>query len=386
MVYPLVFDTAGYMFAFNLNFDVEIFIYTCLIISGFSIFLREKEIVYIIIDGLVLIPTLVINCFYGHSIKVLFIYIFLKAFIEALKVLTVSVSIPKLRGAFEVQNIWVRPVILVYAFVVLGEVIQNGGTLNPFENYINSYSIRAESSYSGPLGYLLNSFIFLLVPLIFYFFDKRSYVGVSIIVVIALMIYSLMPLTLYILITFFIIAIEVGVRVTKWSYSTLIQLAVTSILLVSILDVILLNMVINRFYFTIGVNMLFYLDYFSFNDLYLFQNSKIGMFFDSNNYSEVPGLLIDRYYYQGLGSNQSSGVIASAFANAGAIGVFLTLVILSIVVKFIEVTHNLRDGLRIKMLLGLALVNFPLHQLFLTNGLFIYLILKALSKNRRQII
>ena len=384
MVYPIVFDTAGYMFSFSLQFDVDIFIYTCLIIFGFSIFLREKEIVYIILDSLVLIPTLVVNCFYGHSMKVLLIYILLKAFIEALKALTVKVRIPKLRGSFEEKNIWVRPVILVYAFVVLAQVIQSGGTLNPFENYINSYSIRADSSYPGFLGYLFNSFLFLLVPLIFYFFDKRSYQGVLIIAVIALMIYSLMPLTLYILMTFLMVAIEVGKKATKWSYSTLIQLTVTSVLLISILDVTLLDMMINRFYFTVGVNNLFYLDYFSSNDLYLFQNSKIGIFFDSNNYSEVPGLLIDRYYYKGLGSNQSSGVIGSAFANGGAIGVLLTLVILSVLITFIEVTHNLRDGLRIKVLLGLALVNFPLHQLFLTNGLIIYLILKMLSKDENS--
>ena len=370
------------MFTFNLQFDVEIFIYTCLIIFGFSIFLREKEIVYSILDSLVLIPTLVLNCFYGHSMNILLIYILLKAFIEALKAFTVKVKIPKLRGYFEEKNIWVRPVILVYAFVVLTQVIQTGGTLNPLENYFNSYSIRADSSYPGFLGYLFNGFLFLVVPLIFYFFDKRSYKGVLIISLIAIMIYSLMPLTLYILITFLMIVVEVGKKVTKWSYSTLIQLTVTSALLISFLDVTLMNMMINRFYFTVGVNNLFYLDYFFLNDLYLFQNSKIGIFFDSNNYSEVPGLIIDRYYYYGRGSNQSGGVIASAFANGGTIGVLLTLMILSLVIIFIEATHNLQEGLRIKVLLGLALVNFPLHQLFLTNGLFVYLILKALSKNR----
>ena len=370
------------MFSFGIDLDIKILCITLIVLSVSNIFLRIREVLYVIIDNFILIPTLVINSFFYFSIEIICIYFLIRFIFKFFDYMNSKVKPKTLKGIINYKNFFAYPVLALYTIIVFSFLVSSDITLNPIENYVNSYNIRAEVSHDGLIGYVLNSLLFMLIPLIFYF-HKNIFIVFHVCFLI-LCIYSVMPITLYILMMFAMVGFQFIHSYTKISFINISHALLTFVLILAFLDITLLNMVINRFFFTIGINNIFYLDFFTTNNLYLFQNSKLGIFFESNKYLNVPGVLIDNYYYQGSGTNQSSGLFASAFANIGYLGVLVYICIIAIIIRVVEATHDDDMAIRIKLLIGFALINFPLHQLFLTNGLFLYLLFNFLSKNENS--
>ena len=383
-VYPIVFATAGYMFSFSISLNEHIVIATLATLVVSNLFLKTNEIVFVVLDNFVLVPTLVINSFYNYDIQLIGYYLGFRIFFKYLEYFSEKIKLKRIHGIYPKKWIYIYPALFIYTVIIFKLTVEHSVSLNPIENYLNSYSTRANLKFEGLIGYFLNSLVFILLPIIMYFGQRKNIFGIVFVALLIISIYSIMPLTLYFMLMIAVIGFELLSRYSALSLTKLVQIALCMILLLSLFDISLLNMVINRFYFTIGVNNIFYYDFFSENNLYLFQNSKLGILFHSNNYSDLPGFIIDRFYYLGKGSNQSSGIFASAFANAGVAGLIVCIFLLVLIMRVIDISHEQNLAIKLKLLLGLALINFPLHQLLLTNGLLIYLILNILSKDENS--
>lgn len=264
-----------------------------------------------------------------------------------------------------------------YFIIVNGYSLSSGfDGLNIIDAYLNAYSTRAEAKQGGliGIGYLFGWHVFFVLPFIPTIIKRKRYITYLFLTINYMVFYVHHPVTLNILLFLLVSAYSF---VKQLSDSKKVYIFYIAIPLVLLMNNPLIDLVVNRFFFIIGVNTLFYFDYFSYHDFYLFTGSRLQL--TDTQYSEPIGYIIDQFYYQGLGTNQSAGFFANMYANLGIIGILISAAIIALVISMLNSIvkdHKFKDTLL--LILGFLLINIPLQQVFLTNGLFLLLLILTL--------
>jgi hypothetical protein len=112
----------------------------------------------------------------------------------------------------------------------------------------------------------------------------------------------------------------------------------------------------------------------------------LGWFFPASEYRKPMGYVIDDYFYGG-GMNANTGYIASSFGELGFFGYIFSTLIISIVVYSIFILYQKSKEVAylIAIQVAFSLINSPLSDIFLTNGVILIIIISfALKPNLKS--
>jgi hypothetical protein len=104
-----------------------------------------------------------------------------------------------------------------------------------------------------------------------------------------------------------------------------------------------------------------------------------------SNYGLDAGYLIDRAYYQGLGTNQSAGFLPTIYSDFGILGIFVFSLIVGLLISLIKSIHTSSTQYTYLLMIAFAfsLMNHPINMLFLSNGLVFILIFAIILRRNR---
>lgn len=272
----------------------------------------------------------------------------------------------------------VEILIIVYALATQGLNL----SLNLLDTYFRVYEIREDTIVVGFFGYLLGWFILTFFPIQLAAyggaFDKR-YIAIALLGgLVAFQLFGLKVIFLnFFLLLFF--AVLFRARNLLFQHGPVVFFLLIFIIVLVIGDDA--YMLLDRFYYLVGLNSTFYIDFFSKNPLRYFEGGLLG--FGNEVYRTPAGFIIDSVYYTGLGTNQSAGFLPSIFADLGYFG----LVAGGIVVGFLLILiHSLRlmssdYAYLLSIALCFTLMNHSVNMLFLSNGLVIILFMTYFHRN-----
>lgn len=256
---------------------------------------------------------------------------------------------------------------------------------NIYDTFLRTYDIRAENHANGLFGYFIGWAIFIFFPLLIASGNgKLITYGNSIAFLSALYIFSAFAVKgiflNYILVLFFYISYHSSIRLREYIPFYFIA----SILLLGMIAGDIGKALLDRFFYLIGTNSIYYFEYFSSSPLRYFEGSKMD--FGISNSGIGVGYLIDQQFYSGAGSNQTAGFLPTMFSDLGRFGVVIGSIIIGISVHIIS---SLRHGMYvavylIAMAFSFSLMNHSLNMLFLSNGLILLYVLVFIIKKKRK--
>jgi hypothetical protein len=250
-----------------------------------------------------------------------------------------------------------------------------------FDIYLRVYEIRAETSADGILGYTLGWFILFFPPLFLSRFGRPLKLMAPLLALVgAFVVFNIFGLK-SIFLNFFLVAFFALLNGRR-GFKYLPQIFFLLLFLLTYLLGPALHPLLDRFFYLVGLNSIYYFDFFSVNPLRFFEGTTLG--FGISNYGIVSGYLIDNAYYQGLGTNQSAGYLPSIFSDIGMIGVILSSFIIGFIISVVNTMRIGSDNYAYLVLVAFAfaLMNHPLPMLFLSNGLVFVLIFAAIVKRK----
>jgi hypothetical protein len=395
--YHNVFGTVGYMYTFWPNQGLLQFVVLSVITFSLSFVAYSRDVVYRIgLDLLVLgvfLPVAVMVTQMNISlIYVLYpvtIILIVSAFINLVfkksdlvldsQILLSSNLSHAFRKIKEMSDFFVIALFCVFmAYIVLDNYqFLNAGL---FETYLRTYEIRSERQASGVIGYLIGWFVLVFLPFMFTQSLGRSRWFFIVLVLIGsvfiFQIYARKIIILNALLLLFYYCIYQ--RPLLRSYFA--QIFFGAIISLPLFFDILFNPMVDRFFYLVGANAIYYFDFFSTNELMFFEGTKLSL--GISNYGVPPGYLIDNAYYQGYGVNQSAGFLPSMYADLGFPGVVIGAFLVAFIFRLIKFLGILGVELSSFIMLSFAftLMNHSLNMLFLSNGLvYIFVLAFALK-------
>ena len=370
------------MYTFDLVFNGGLALTSAVLLMLIETVRHDRDVMFLIIQNFVLMPTLVVNCFFYHSVWLILVLGFLGLLGATLSWVVEGVFFKRLGSVLPSEGGLNTTLIATYTLICLVINPYVFTSINPLGSYLDAYDVRADLQFNGALGYFLNSCVFLIIPVAINSILKRKIFSYIASATVMLAIYTLMPITSYILLFVLISVVSFAYYILRIGMYWVVNGFLMGVLLVATLDFTLMNMIINRFFYIIGVTNIFYYDYFSVNPLFLFEGSSLEFFFGGSGYSVPPGIVIDNIYYEGLGTNQSAGFLGSAYANGGELFVLFSYFLVTAYAVLVSIVNQSYQAKLIHVLLGFSLINFPAHQIVLTNGFLIYLLLRVISSER----
>lgn len=391
IAYPNVFNVVGYMYNFQLNFSltssiVAILATWFLTIATYSKDISQQHTFDLMVLGIYLpIATVVVQV--GLNL-IFIIYPFLSILI--IRILVSSLQnkdkTSVLNTGHELSGI--RNFVFVSIFVLLLLIIlyflskySSSLSYNLLDTYVRTYEIREDNQASGLLGYVLGWFVLVFFPFMFSFHSKRvrrisyflAFLG-------AFLVFQLFARKL-------IIFNSILLFLFSFSFSRggLLQRYFPQLFFIAILSLpwfvrFPIEPLVDRFFYLIGVNSIYYFDFFSEHSHRFFEGTKIS--FGWSNYNMDVGYQIDNVYYQGLGVNQSAGFLPTIYADLGLVGLVFGSVLVGLIISSIRYIGIM--DFRLSYLLGVAftfsLMNHSLNMLFLSNGLVFILFLSLMLK------
>jgi len=271
-----------------------------------------------------------------------------------------------------------------YAVVIILFFALNPSALNfnLLGTYINTYDIRADTSGEGLIGYFIGWFILLFFPLFLCKANnKLAFLAPFFAFLGALYVFQAFAVKVVFL-NFFLIAIFAYVYSGRY-LSHFPQFLFIFLFFCSGLLGWIIHPMIDRFFYLVGLNSIYYFDFFFTNSLRYFEGTKLDLGFSS--YGLEAGYLIDKAYYQGLGTNQSAGFLPSIYSDFGVFGIIVFSFIVGLFFSLIKSIHasSRMYSYLLMVAFAFALMNHPINMLFLSNGLifilFFVLILRRKS-------
>lgn len=393
IAFPNVWDTVAYMYIVEVNLSyLECalcfsFIAVLVLVTNFKITIYRHAFDTLIL-GILTPVSVMTSLFEGFDI--------LTSFNISLSILITALSIKyfhstrffaSLRngGEFglsikEVDSIYYVLFAIIFAYLVFR--FHSDFTFDLWSVFIRTYEIRAEKQVDGLPGYFLGWFVSLFFPVLLANGIKdKSYTLIFISFFSAFFIFQVLAVKViflnYILLLCFGIAYVYYEKINTFTpfyfYLILLFLAI-------IFEDDSYNMLMDRFFFLIGTNTLFYFDYYSINPLRFFTGTKLD--FGLVEYIMEPGIQIDMVYYQGYGTNQSAGYMANMYANLGIAGILLSGLLIGPIMVMIHSISTKSDALAYLFMVALAtsLINASFTMLFLSNGLIVVLLTSFLLK------
>lgn len=275
-------------------------------------------------------------------------------------------------------------VFLPYALVMISLFVSSPSALkfNLVDTYINTYDIRSETSGDGFFGYFIGWFVLLFFPLFLSGANTKLKVVAPLFAFLgALYVFQTYAVKV-IFLNFFLIAIFAYVYRGRFC-SYFPQILFLIIFLVTHLFGWIVHPLIDRFFYLVGLNSIFYFDFFFSNPLRFFEGTKLDL--GISTYGMDSGYLIDKVYYQGFGTNQSAGFLPSIYSDFGVFGVFVFSMVVGLIISMIKSIHTSSRLYAYLLMVAFtfALMNHTFNMLFLSNGL-IFILFFAFALRRHQ--
>lgn len=382
LIYPDVFETVGYMYAVSLSMS-----YITLSIGAFFL---------IILLAATQFKSVILR--HGFDIVILGIYLPVSVIAAQINVapyflvypvvsiLSMAISVKFFERMRFIKQLNISGfgntsfsslqfyIFVPYAVVIILLFASNPSALNfnLFDTYIKTYEIRGDVSGEGLIGYFIGWFVLLFFPLflckanerlvyLYYFF---AFLG-------ALYTFQVFAVKV-VFFNFFLIAIFAYVYSGRY-LSHFPQFLFLFLFLCSALFGSIIHPLVDRFFYLIGLNSIYYFDFFSANPLRYFEGTKLGL--GLSRYGIDAGYLIDKAYYQGFGTNQSAGFLPSIYSDLGIVGIVVFSFIVGYLFSLIKSIQNSSRMYSYLLMVAFAfsLMNHPINMLFLSNGLIFIL-------------
>lgn len=377
-MYPDVFKTVGYMYEVKLNVSILNLVVSSFTLLFLTFVTNFKNIIYrhsfdVCILGIFL-PISVISCQIDSN-NLFILYPFASICIMSLAV-RLSDSSGFIKGMVKINKYRVEfsklqlVFILFFSLIMMIQMASINFNFNLVDIYMRTYEIRAEKQTDGFFGYFIGWFILLFFPL---FLCKTKgllrYVAPVVVFIGAFLIFQEFAVKV-IFLNFFLIfvfaIVHQGDTIVK---KYLPQFFFLLVFTISYLMGLLAHPLLDRFFYLVGLNAIFYIDFFSSNSFMFFEGTKLDIGF--SNYGIGVGYLIDNKYYQGLGTNASAGFLPTIFADLGLVGVIFASLIIGWLMSLIKSMQSSSESFAYLVMIALAfsLMNSSFNMLFLSNGL-----------------
>lgn len=391
-IYPVVFETVGYMYEVKLkvsNFNLLVGSFLLLLLTLATNF---KNIIYrhtfdVCILG-VFLPIAVVTCqidsntlfiFYPFaSICVMSLVVRISDASECMK----RINKNKKNGVVfsRLQFVFILFFLLIITTQMASDIININ--FNLIDIYMRTYEIRAEQQVGGFFGYFIGWFILLFFPLFLCKTDGLLRYAAPVVVFMgAFLIFQAFALKVIFLNFFLIFVFAFFYRGDTVVKKYLPQFFFLLIFTMSYLMGLLAHPLLDRFFYLVGLNAIFYIDFFSKNSFMFFEGTKLDLGF--SNYGIGVGFLIDNIYYQGFGTNASAGFLPTMFADLGLAGVIFASLIIGWLMTLIKSMQSSSESFTYLVMIALAfsLMNSSFNMLFLSNGL-VFIILFSMILRR----
>lgn len=394
LIYPSVFETVGYMYQINLEPS-----YFNAVIGGGLLFLLiaasqfKNQILRHGFDICVLgvfLPIAVISTqISSHSYYMLFPFFSIIVMIYTVKVLEGTKLIKSMNNQkwgglpfSQLKLIIFIPYLVVLCILLLNN--RSGFNLNLIEVYFNAYEIRAENNAGGMLGYFIGWFVILFIPLFLSKNKEPFHLSAPFLLFLGVFyLFETFALKVVFL-NFFLIALFSYFQQMK-AFSYFPHYFFLTIFIITYAIGMPLHPLLDRFFYLVGLNSIFYIDYFSTHPLRYFEGTKLDL--GISNYGLEVGYLIDNAYYQGLGTNQSAGFLPTMFSDLGLFGVLFYSMLIGGLISVIKSMQSSSESYSYLVMVAFvfSLMNHPINMLFLSNGLIFVVIFAFILRRGKSV-
>jgi len=391
-LYPSVYVNVGYMYKLNIDFSSATMGVGAACLVGLTALSNTRctAIRHALDIGIlgIFMPIAVMAVFLGSSTEWVLLSAASVAIIVQSTRLAGRLRVFRSLGRISGSAVSFSSAKLAVTMVLVGVVgaiffsFRDSISLNLARTFVETYVIRAEVQPSGLLGYLVGWFPLVFFPFLLEAFGRRGGVifflvgATGALVVFQALATKITLLSLFPLL-FLIYSYNQQGGLRKFGPYFLFLF----IFLASAASGSLLNPYLDRFFYLVGLNSIYYFKFFSENPLRYFEDSRLDLGISA--YGEPPGITIDRFFYDGLGTNQSAGFLPTIFADVGYVGIIFGSILIGVVIALLATLPKVYDSYRYLVLVAFALtwMNSPLTMTFLSNGLlfviFLVLILKV---------
>jgi hypothetical protein len=291
----------------------------------------------------------------------------------------------KTGGLFSIISIlWLRKLFVILSIgltVYLIFFTKHNGSFDIGYVFTNVYEIRGKNSLPGfssyILGFLMNVLIVFLVS---EYIRAGSKFKLALAVAITFIIFTMFAMKIYLFSFFLILFFGLTLLGKKWISSNAVLLFFIITISVSYALGPSIYPYLDRFIYLPGLLNIHYFDFFSTYDLNYFSNSSLGVFF-KGGYNQPVGYIIDSYFFGG-DSNASTGYVAAIFSELGYFGILIVSIILGVLVAILEnlAKKDFIFAYLISIMISFSLINAPLTNIFLSNGILIVVVLSFILK------
>lgn len=395
-VNPLV----NYMWKLTLDFSVKYllinyFFLFLLIVSLIKMEIIERHFFLVIIIGVFMPMSIICNhtstsilgCIFTflNILCTIFLYRIIKFFFKINVVLNFTN-----RKLFTVDRLLNG--VSVVSFLLFGYLILTNfyllNTFNILSTLEKVYDIREENKLTGIVSYFPGWIMGVCVPILLSsFLIKRNYFSLIFTILGVFLMFQLFALKVQILSFVMLSLFGFTYKYSTYLKNISVEIFYLSVFVISHMFSDIMYVFLDRFFYLTGQLNLHYFEFYNTHPKNYFQGSKLGMFFPESLYKKPMGYIIDEYFYGG-GMNANTGYIASSFGELGYWGYLLTSIIISVLLYGIFVLYNKSKLIAylISVQIAFSLINSPLTDIFLTNGvLIVFIISFALKPNIKSI-
>lgn len=276
----------------------------------------------------------------------------------------------------------------VISFILIGFlVISNRDALssfNIFNTFANIYDIRAENTLTGLISYFPGWIVGISVPILLASFlisnDWKSlilsFIGIF-------LMFQVFAMKIHLFSLILLIVFGLIFKYFNVIKEFLVEIFYLIVFASANLGGDLIYAFLDRFFYLPGQLNIHYYEFFSQNPKNYFNGSKLGFLFNKSYYGKPMGYVIDDKFYGG-GMNANTGYLASTYGDLGIPGIVIATFLISLILFFLNILFKKSQfiGYLIAIQTAFALVNAPLNDLFLTNGIiFVFLIALLIKKS-----
>lgn len=387
-IYSVVLPYVNYMWKREVGFSIEEvvinFILTLIIFNFIMNLSHIFKCSYLILFVFIFIPivsvstVILIDQFYIY-------YLFTFFFIAILNVIIIE-RFPLSIVSFGVFNHarFKYLIFLLGIFGILFIILKNFNQINTSFFYLvgNVYDIRESNPMTLLESYISRFLVSIVIPiLLFYCIVEKNKLYILFTMLLSFTLFSIFALKIQLLYFFLYSFVFYLVWRRKLSYFSVFIIFSLSIIAISFFLGVLGMNLLDRFLYLPALLNLLYLDFFTYNELNMFQFSKLEAIFGGSSYTDTLGYIVDGYYFGG-GMNANTGLIGSMYAELGFIGGVLSLLILNVFLYIFRLIDSYLNGIGVVLTVSLTfeVMNAPITNVLLSNGFILVFLLPFFLK------
>lgn len=390
-LYPIAFEQVGYMYNLTLSFELIRLLQASLILAIYLFLSAYMTLYYCIyIDTI----------FLGTVLPMLSIFPFFDFDYFNLLLAVLPIVVALVLGMWKSDliwntiSLWRYPVrskfatsfMLLFLFLcfALGSL---NLSFNIVEVFLSVYFVR-EVEVPILISYLLGWAPIMVLPAIAYFkaelTNYRLILFLAFVVIFQIILFTTFAMKIQFLYFIYILIIFYWVNFTA-NKMFLIPFIIPCLVLLSSILFPILQPFTDRFYYLIGINTFYYLEFFSNNPLRFFEGGFFG--FGIEVYNKSPGYLIDEKYYGASGTNQSAGAIPTIYSDIGNWGLALLGIIIWLLYTLLYKLKSFHQSYFIMVisLISLMMTNHQINMIFISNGILLILLMSLFARVNKNI-